>query len=164
MAAYERQVRAAERQAELEHWSELNTQMLALAFVHEDEFPDATPPQGPRPEAVDEVEVLSRHTRAQLAGISILKRGQRREARARAGEAAAEEIERETRRREGERQALQALLDEHWRDLVANNPEAVHDAIENAFEDDEMPAAVIDVRGASATDADEDWRPGRTCS
>src|SRR4051794_40061444 len=39
MAAYERQVRAAERQAELEHWLEVNRQMLALAFVHEDHFP-----------------------------------------------------------------------------------------------------------------------------
>src|SRR5689334_1754194 len=32
LAAYERQVRAAERQEELEHWLQLNKQMLALAF------------------------------------------------------------------------------------------------------------------------------------
>src|SRR3954452_18160121 len=44
MAAYERQVRAAERQAELEHWLELNRQMPALAFCHEDHFAAASRP------------------------------------------------------------------------------------------------------------------------
>ena len=151
MAAYERQVRAAERQAELEHWLALNKQMLALAFVHEDEFPDVTAPLAPHPEPVDAKEILSRHEREQLAGISLFKRAERRAARTRAGETAAEEVERETRRREQEQQALQASLDEQWRVLTSNDPRAVHEVIEAAFEDNEMPAAVIDVRDASAT-------------
>lgn len=49
MAAYERQVRAAERQTELEHWFELNKQMLSLAFVHKDGFPDAVAPTAAAP-------------------------------------------------------------------------------------------------------------------
>jgi hypothetical protein len=151
MAAYERQVRAAERQAELEHWLELNKQMLAMAFVHEDEFPVATAPLAPHPEPVETSEFLSRHEREQLAGISIFKRAQRRAARARAAETAAEEVERENHRREQEHQALQASLDDHWRDLTSNEPHTLHEAIEAAFEDNEMPAAVIDARGASAT-------------
>ena len=35
--------------------------------------------------------------------------------------------------------------------MTSNDPRAVHEAIEAAFEDNEMPAAVIDVRDASAT-------------
>jgi hypothetical protein len=151
MAAHERQVRAAQRHAELQHWLELNNQMLALAFVHTDEFPEATPPFAPPPEVVDEAEVVSRHEREQPAGISILRRGQRREARATAHETALQELEQERSRREHERQAIQAELDQHWRELTSNDPGAVHDAIESAFEDNELPAAVIDVHAASAT-------------
>jgi hypothetical protein len=151
MAAYERQVRAAERQAELQHWLELNTQMLALAFVHTEEFPDASAPIAPAPEAVDAHEVLRRHEQEELAGIAIFKRAQRRAARAHAGEAATHEVEREERRRNQEQEALQASLTEHWRALTANDPSVVHEVIEAAFEDNEMPAAVIDVREASAT-------------
>jgi hypothetical protein len=151
MAAYERQVRATERQAELQHWLELNKQMLALAFVHKDEFPDATAPLAPQADPVDKDEVLSRHEREQLAGISMFKRAQRREARVRARETAAEEIEREQSQRGQEHHALQGALDEHWRELTSNDPHTVHEAIEAAFEDNEMPAAVIDVRAASAT-------------
>ena len=151
MAAYERQVRAAARQGELERWLELNQQMLGLAFVHKEEFPDATEPLAPQPETVDVAAILSRHEREQLAGISIFKRTERRAAKSRAGKIAAEEVELETRRRDQEHQTLQASLDQQWRELTANDPHAVHEAIEAAFEDNEMPAAVIDVRGASAT-------------
>lgn len=151
MAAYERQVRATERQAELEHWFDLNKQMLSLAFVHEYELPIATRPTAPPPEPVDTKVVLGRHEREQLAGISFFKRAQRRAARTRAAQAAAQEVDHETRRRQDEQEALQSSLNEHWHELTANDPHAVHEAIEAAFEDNEMSAAVLDVRGASVT-------------
>jgi hypothetical protein len=151
MASYERQVRAAERQAELEHWYELNQQLLSLAFVHEDEFPDAVPPVAPPATAVDEKEVLGRHEHEQLAGVSIFKRRERRAAKERARSAAAEEVERERLERERAQAALQASLDEQWQRLLANDHDVVFHTIEAAFEDNEMPAAVLDVSGASVT-------------
>src|SRR4051812_30643141 len=47
MAAYERQVRATERQEELEHWAELNRQLIALGSAHLDHFPPAEPRLAP---------------------------------------------------------------------------------------------------------------------
>ena len=151
MAAYERQVRAAEREAEFEHWLALNRQMLSLAFVHEDDFPDAVAPIAPRPTAVDDGDVYARHERDSRAGISVFKRAERREAKERAREAAAREVEQESERREREWANLQASLDEQWRHLNVNDRDTVFATIEAAFEDNEMPAAVIDVQGASAT-------------
>ena len=150
MASYERQVRAAERQAELQHWFELNNQMLALAFVHQEKFDAAAAPVAPPPEAVDEKAIRVHHERKQRAGISIFKRAERRAAKERAYDAAAREVEQEQGRRERERTALQASLDEYWRLLHTNDHETVFETIEAAFEDNEMPAAVIDVQGSSA--------------
>jgi hypothetical protein len=151
MAAHERQVRAAERQAQLAHWLELNNQMLALAFVHKAKFPNAIAPVVPPPLPVNGREVLARHECDALAGISILKRARRRAAKERARETAAHEVERERARLKQEHEALQASLDEHWRRVLANDHDAVMETIESAFEDNEMPAAAIDVRDASAT-------------
>src|SRR5262245_25748550 len=53
MAAYERQLRAAERQAELEHWVAVNQQLGALASVHREQFPPAQRPTAPPPAPVD---------------------------------------------------------------------------------------------------------------
>ncbi len=150
MAAHERQVRAAERRAELQHWLELNRQMRALAFVHKDEFAPAVRPVAPPPEAVNEVEVLARHEHEALEGISIFKRAQRRAAKQQARSTTAVEIEQESERRATEHAALQASLDERWRRLAANDHQAVFEAIETAFEDNEMPAAVINVQQSSA--------------
>ncbi len=151
MAAYQRQVRAAERQAELEHWLEVNDQMLSLAFVHKEEFPDAVAPVAPPPEAVDDKAVLARHEREALAGVSIFRRAQRRAAKARANETAAEEVEGEVERRRVAHQEQQGSLDEYWQRLSANDRQTVIETIEAAFEDNELSAAAIDVRGASVT-------------
>jgi hypothetical protein len=151
MAAYERQVRAAERQSEFEHWVEVNRQMLALAFVHRDEFAEVVAPVAPAVEPQDESEVIARHEVEQRSGIALWKRSERRAATARGHEAAAADIAQERQKRERERDALLARLDEGWRLLMANDQDAVFEAIEAAFEDNEMPAAPIDVDGPGAT-------------
>ena len=151
MAAYERQMRAAERQAELEHWLELNNQMLALAFAHEDDFAEVIAPLAPEVEPLDEPAIIERHEREQRSGIPPWKRSQRRQAAAHAHEAAAAEMAQERQKRERDHQALQARLDEGWCRLLANDRNAVFEAIEAAFEDNEMAAAPIDVDGATAT-------------
>lgn len=151
LAAYERQVRAAERQTELEHWLALNKQMLALAFVHKDEFAPATAPIAPPAEPVDERAITARHEREQRSGIPLWRRSERRDAKARAREGAAAEIAAERQRRELERGGLQAQLDADWRRLLATERDVVFEVVETAFEDNEIPAAPIDVDGATAT-------------
>ena len=141
MASYQRQVRATERQAELEHWYSLNNQLVSLGSAHEDDFDEVTPPVAPPIEPPSENEIVARHQHEQLSGVAFWKHSARREARARAYEAAAREITEERDKREEERRALQAELDEEWRRLVANDRHAVFEAIEAAFDDNEMPAA-----------------------
>jgi hypothetical protein len=145
MAAYERQVRAAERQAEFEHWLTLNQQMLALAFVHKEEFPAVTKPIAPTPTAVDEAAILARRTAEATAGIPFWKRAARREARSRAQNDAAAETAAEKDRRALEHADMQSKLDRDWQLLVANEEHAVLEALEAAFEDNEMPAAPMSV-------------------
>jgi hypothetical protein len=151
MAAHERQVRAVQRHAEFEHWQELNRQMLSLAFVHRDEFPDVVAPAAPAPEGVDEEAVYGRHERDELASISFWRRSQRREAKAAARDAAAAGVAEERAKREQERVAVQRRLDDEWQRLMRNDHELVLAAIEVAFEDNEMSAAPIDVEGDGAS-------------
>jgi hypothetical protein len=125
--------------------------MLALGYVHEEDFPDATAPVAPPPERLDERAIIARHESEQRSGVPLWRRSNRRDAKARAREAAAAEIASEQEKRERDRQALQVHLDERWRLVLANDKEAVFDILEAAFEDNEMPAAPIDVDGATAT-------------
>jgi len=57
----------------------------------------------------------------------------------------------ERARRVAEREARQALLDEEWRRLQANDPTATLRALEEAFADNEAPAAAINCDGATTT-------------
>jgi hypothetical protein len=133
MASYQRQVRAAERQAEIGHWYELNEQLISLGSAHEDEFDEVTAPVAPPIEPSDEGAISARHEHEQLSGIEFWKRSARREAKARAHEAAANEIAEERHKLGEEREELQAQLDEGWRRLLANDRHAVFEVIEAAF-------------------------------
>lgn len=152
MAAHERQVRAAERQAELEHWIELNQQMLSLAYVHTETFtPRTEAPVAPAAEPIDEAAIAAEHQRAQREGISVFKRAARRAAKIRAAELAADEVAGKQREQAREQAEYQEHLDGWWRQLLANDRDVVFESIEMAFDDNEMPAAPMDVDGDAAT-------------
>lgn len=57
----------------------------------------------------------------------------------------------EKERRAAEREAEQTRLDEDWLALGANDPEVTLAALEQAFADNEAPAAAIDCEGARTT-------------
>jgi hypothetical protein len=57
----------------------------------------------------------------------------------------------ESERRAAERSAEQAELDDDWRLLQANDPSATLGALEDAFADNEAPAAAIDCEGSRTT-------------
>lgn len=64
---------------------------------------------------------------------------------------AEQEVAQERTRRETEHDSLQASLDKQWQLLISNDRHEVFESIEAAFEDNEMPAAPIDVHGAAVT-------------
>jgi hypothetical protein len=81
MASYQRQLAAAQKSEE--------AQRLAAAFheilnVHRTEFPPAVPPVAPPPSLPDARAVRRRHERDALAGIGLLQRAARGEAKERA--------------------------------------------------------------------------------
>jgi hypothetical protein len=147
MAAYERQVRAAERQAELQHWAAVNDQLVQLANVHREYFQPAQRPVAPPPDAVSYAAILKRHEDHQLQGISVLKRSERKAAKARAEQFAQAEAAQEEARRHALAADRQDELDAAWQSLMANSPEHVFRAIDAAYEDNEMPAAPLNVVG-----------------
>ena len=151
MAAYERQVRDAERAAELQHWFRLNKAMVSLIEAHEQSFPNRERPVAPLPEPVDEKAVLRACEQRELTGVGVFARADRKAAKARARERASDEVEVERLRRLEEHQETQRRYDVAWEALLANEPEHVFSSIEEAFEDNEMPAACIDVDDNSAT-------------
>jgi hypothetical protein len=151
MAEYERQVRAAERAAELDYWLSLNKAMIALIQAHEQSFEPRESPVAPPPEPVDEKAILRAHEQRELKGLGFFARSDRKSAKERALQLASSEAEAERHKRLPEHQSTQHRQDAVWAGLLANEPQHVFASIEDAFEDNEMPAACVDVDGSSAT-------------
>ncbi|MDQ3895947.1 MAG: hypothetical protein M3326_01645 [Actinomycetota bacterium] len=112
--------------------------------VHRAEFAPANRPVAPQP-VVDEGAIRSKHEKEALAGLSVFKRSERAAAKQRAVEAAEREISREKARLGAERTQLQAQLDYAWERLCANDSDVVLATLEEAFEDNEAPAAAVGV-------------------
>jgi hypothetical protein len=148
VAAYEREMRRLAREPERDAVARAE-QMLVSA--HLEDFPAPTPATAPAPEPVDAAAIQRAHKRDALNGISIFARSERRAAKARAQETAAQAIRDEEAHRAEEQRHTQAALDAAWRALMANDPDAVLHAIEAAFADNEAPAAAVDVQGARVT-------------
>jgi hypothetical protein len=72
-------------------------------------------------------------------------------ARARVVDRLTLEVETETKRCEAERAAEQAELDRAWEKLLANDPETTMLALEQAFADNDAPAAPLDCDGNRVT-------------
>jgi hypothetical protein len=102
----------------------------------------------PAPALPDARAVRRRHEREALAGIGLLQRAARTEAKDRAARAAEAELV-AARQQAIEQQAeVQRQLDQHWQRLCDNDPEVVLATLAEAFEDNEAPAAPVAVDGA----------------
>lgn len=73
------------------------------------------------------------------------------EARARVADELPLKVAAERKRREAERANEQARRDEEWERLTANDPEVTLSMLEQAFADNEAPAAAIDCDGSRTT-------------
>jgi len=85
--------------------------------------------------------------------------GRLRQARARVDDELVLAVAAEKERREVDRQAEQARLDEEWERLCRNEPDVAIAALERAFADNEAPAAPLDCDGERTTVAMEFQRP-----
>lgn len=110
-----------------------------------------TPPQAQAPVEPDGAAVRARFESDALAGIGWFKRAARAQARAQAVAAAEVETARQRDCARAERAAAQQALDAGWRALVSNDPGTVLATLAEAFADNEMPSAAIDVTGDEAS-------------
>jgi hypothetical protein len=145
MASYQRQLAAALKAEE--------AQRLAAAFqeilnVHRTEFPPAVAPVASAPSLPDARTVHRRHEREALAGIGLLQRAARVQAKERAARAAEAEVAEAGQQAVQQQAEVQRQLDRRWRQLCANDPEVVLATLAEAFEDNEASAAAVTVDGA----------------
>jgi hypothetical protein len=151
VAAYEREIRRAERLAELDYWAALDDDLVAMGNAHLERFPSAQPPRAPQPEPVDEQAIFGEHEGRELEGLSFFRRRDRARARERAQISARAAIADERARRAAEHVERQATFEQAWEQLKANDPETVLEAVEAAFADNQVPAAPIDCEDAALT-------------
>ena len=147
LAALERQARQAQRDAEI---TAVARTEQALVSLHHEQFRPTQRVVLPLPPPVDpgliEQAMLDQH----LAGISPLQRARRRQIREwAAGASRAEAARQDQVHRTGHAQE-QTRLDGFWNALIAHVPEAVIAQLELAFEDNQSPAACMDVGQDSA--------------
>ena len=130
-----------------EQFAVLRSQLEQIVNMHRVTFPTATKPVLPPPEPADELSLIRDRERELLAGIGVLKRAQRKEAKARARELGLKDAGRVNQERSEHHQEQAAELDETWNSLVSNEPSVVIEAVDAAFEDNSAPAAPVDVEG-----------------
>lgn len=142
MAALQRQAAAAQRAEEIHQVMVLEQSLVSL---HTEEFAAAGRPVVPDPVPPD-VDALIKARRAQaLEGVGLFAWSRRRSATKWAEQAGAQDARVQLQKRLDVRDELQRRLDEQWQLLLDHDPQMVHDALEDAFEDNQSPAACIDV-------------------
>lgn len=119
-----------------------------IISLHRIEFPDITPPAPPAIPPVEHAEMLRRHERLALTGISWLARAERRAAREQARLSANAEATAWIANAEQERSHLQRELDQQWTDLLRNDPATVLRTLSYSFKNNETPAAPTGIRGS----------------
>jgi hypothetical protein len=147
LKAYERELRRAQREQEIAEAAKKEQQLVS---VHLEEFPPAQPQQASAPDPVDRRTVLEDFQRRALRDIPWYKRSQRRAAK-QAAQQAEQAVQEEERRLAQAQAEEQAHLDAGWQQLLANEPQTVLAVLEEAFEDNQAPAAPIDCEGDEVT-------------
>jgi hypothetical protein len=170
LAAYEREVRAAQRAEEIARIDELERGLVALHLEH---YEPVSPPSARPPELADIAALSKQHRKREMKKegfVARFKPKARREVKERAHQLARKEAA-EFERAEAQRHAEeQADLDRAWDRLLGNDRETVMAVLEDAFEDNQSPAAPLDVDGGRAsvvmlfptTSAIPEQKPART--
>lgn len=143
LRAYERSTRLAAREQALVDLTALEARLVQ---AHKAEFPLARPVTVVAA-TVDRDAIRHEHVERGLASVPLLKPWLRDEARDEALILAETVIEARERAADVEAQAAQAQADHEWQQLMTNDPATVICALEDAFEDNDVPATALDVDG-----------------
>lgn len=146
-AAYRREVAAANRAQKAAEAEDLLAEFDAIMSVHREDFPTATQPDACRTVVPTEGQLYRQFEREALKRIGLLRRSLRREARERARTNSQVEHARLVAEADAQQQALQRELDAWWSKMLANDADTVLAALEEAFEDNEAPAAAVGLHG-----------------
>lgn len=144
LAALEREARAAERAEQIASVARIEA---ALVTLHQEEFPAASRQVVPEPPPVDVTSILAARKKEGLEGVSWFARSARRAAKERAAELADSDARAAMARQQKEHASAQDAADAAWHDLCAHKPDVVMAVLEAAFEDNQSPAACVDVDG-----------------
>jgi hypothetical protein len=146
-ASYQRQIAAQQHTAaqapRTERARALADAFLKILNVHRAEFVAAAPPVAPPPPSPDRAAIYQHYEKNALAGLSVFKRSQRAEATRQAAASTEAEVQRLWTEACQRQQQWQQYLDDRWRRLCANDPDVVIETLEEAFEDNEAPAAAV---------------------
>lgn len=142
LTALERQANAAQREEQIRDLVALERSLVSL---HHETFTPAQRVTVPPPTAPDAARILREQTKTELRGISLFNRAGRREARARAQQIADQRVASEAAAGAAGHRAAQSHADAEWAGLCSHNRDLVLPALEDAFEDNQSPAACIDV-------------------
>ena len=144
IGSLQRQAAAAQKAQEAQRLAAIFREILT---VHLQEFPPAQRPSAPSAVLPDEGKVRSQQEHAALRGMGLFKRAERAAAKQRAAAAAAAELTALRQQAQMAAAQAQADLDEHWGQLLANDPDTVIATLAEAFGDNEAPAAPIGLDG-----------------
>jgi hypothetical protein len=122
--------------------------LAALMTLHQVEFEAAVRPIAPAPALPDASAVRRAYRKRHRAGISFFHRTARRQARQDADREAEAFVAAESTRLHAAQAQHQVALDDWWSGLCANDGETVLAVLEEAFEDNEAPAAAVGLDGA----------------
>lgn len=150
-ASYQRQLAAQQREAvaaqRAEQARELAAAFLRIIDLHRVAFQPASPPVAPPPRPPDRAAIAAHYEQHALAGIGVLQRAARAQAKQRAVAWTEAEVQRQWAALRQQQAQWQRHLDDRWRQLCANAPDVVIETLEEAFEDNEAPAAAVGVIG-----------------
>lgn len=135
--------------AKEEEFTRLRDELHSILEIHRFVYPPAQKPIAPRTDPPPIDTLVEAQEKELLRGISFFKRAERRDAKVRARELAVEDLATQTPALETERARAQAEIDQEWDRLVENEPETVIATVDAAFEDNEAPAAPVDVDGST---------------
>lgn len=137
-------------QAEKERqFLELREALSTIMNIHKTGFSPAQHPKVPPITPPDEKALYRKREEELLNGISLFKRAERKASKEKAAELAAADLRSEKARLQQAHDEQQAELDAAWSRLNENDPETVIATIDEAFEDNQAPAAPVDVEGST---------------
>lgn len=142
LAALQRQTAAAQRADEISRVMDLERSLLTL---HLEEFPAAQRLIAPPPREPDVAALIQSRLTQALDGVPLLAWSRRRETKEWAHKAGTADADVQRQQAKTAQVALQRDFDEYWNCLTHHDQATVHQALENAFEDNQSPAACIDV-------------------